>query len=177
MKKVILKDGTELTIREREEDDAAAWIDYVNKIGGESDFMTFGKNGCRNDLEREKQVIRDMRSQPNSVCLVGWIGNQLACSANLRAEQKERLAHNCEIGISVRKKYWHFGAASALLTELIDFARNRSSLKAVHLGVYENNKRAILLYEKFGFVTVGRFRNYFQVGGVYFDQILMDLYL
>ena len=71
----------------------------------------------------------------------------------------------------------NIGAASALLAELIGFAKNRPALRAIHLGVYENNERAISLYEEFGFVTVGRFRDYFQIDGKYFDEILMDLYL
>lgn len=177
MKKVRLKDGRELLIRPAEESDAEAIIDYINQVGGESDFLTFGKNGCPNDFEQEKQSIRDMRSRPNSTYLLGWVGGELAGLANLRAETKERVAHNGGFGISVRKKYWHLGAASALLTELIDFAKNRTALKAIHLGVYENNERAISLYEKFGFVTVGRHRDYFRIDGKYFDEIRMDLYL
>lgn len=176
MKRVRLKDGRELLIRLVEESDAEAVIDYINQVGGESDFLAFGKNGCPNDFEQEKQSIRNLRERPNSIYLLGWIGNELACSAVVRAETKERVAHNGELGITARKKYWHLGAASALLTELIDFAKNRTTLKAIHLGVYENNERAIPLYEKFGFVTVGRYRDYFRIGGKYFDGILMDLY-
>lgn len=177
MKTVRLKDGREMTIRPAEESDAEAMIDYLNHVGGESDFLTFGENGCRFDLEQEKQFIRDVRGQPNSAFFVGWIGSELACSANLMAESKERLAHNCELGISVRKKYWHFGAASALLTELIGFAEANQTLKTIHLDVYANNERAIRLYERFGFRQAGRLKNYFQVGGSYYDDVIMDLYL
>ena len=177
MEKVLLKDGRELLIRPAEENDAAAVIDYLNRVGGESDFLTFGENGCRFDLEQEKQFIRDMRARPNSVFLTGWVGDGLACSANLSAEQKERLAHNCEFGISVRKRYWHLGAASALLTELIGFAKENGTLRTIHLDVYGNNERAIRLYEKFGFRPVGRLKNYFQVRGSYYDDVIMDLYL
>lgn len=177
MKRVLLKDGRELLIRPAEESDAEAMIDYLNHIGGESDFLTFGKNGCRFTLEQEKQFIRDVRGRPNSAFFVGWAGGELACSANLMAESKERLAHNCELGISVRKQYWHLGAASALLTELIAFAQANKTLKTIRLDVYANNERAIRLYEKFGFRQAGRLKDYFQVDGSYYDDVIMDLYL
>lgn len=177
MKKVLLKDGRELLIRPAEEDDAAAVIEYINSVGGESNFLTYGKNGLRVTVERERGFLRDMRDQPGGICLTGWIGDELACFADLRAERKERLAHNCELGITVRKKYWDLGAASALLAELIGFAKGNPALKAIHLDVYGNNERAIRLYEKFGFQKVGRLKNYFRVGGSYYDDVIMDLYL
>ena len=177
MKTFRLKDGRELLIRPAQESDAEAIIDYINQVGGESNFLTFGKNGCPNDLKQEKQSIRDMSERPNSIYLLGWVGDELACLANLHSEIKERLAHNCELGISVRKKYWHLGAASALLTELIAFAEANETLKTVHLDVYGNNERAIRLYEKFGFRQAGRLKDYFQVDGSYYDDVIMDLHL
>lgn len=177
MGKVLLRDGRELFIRPAEEGDAAAVIEYMNLVGGESDFLTYGKNGCRYTVEEEKEFIGETRGLPDSICLSGWIGDELACFANLRAERKERLSHNCEMGVTVRKKYWGLGAASALLTELIGFAKENQTLRTIHLGVYGRNRRAIRLYEKFGFEAVGRHRDYFCVDGVYDDEILMDLHL
>ena len=177
MKKAPLKDGRELFIRPAEEGDAAAVLEYINLVGGESDFLTYGKDGCQFTVEQERTFLRDMRDQPGSICLAGWIGDELACFADLRAERKERLAHNCELGITVRKKYWGLGAASALLTELIGFAKENRTLRTIHLDVYGNNERAIRLYERFGFRRVGLLKDYFRVGGSYYDDVVMDLYL
>ena len=177
MEKVLLKDGRELSIRPAEEGDAAAILDYVNLVGGESDFLTYGKNGCRFTLEQEKEFLRDVRSSPADLYLVGFVGDELACCANVVEGRNKRVAHNCEFGITVRKKFWHLGAASALLGELIRFARDGGTIKTIHLGVYGRNGRAIRLYQKFGFETVGRHRNYFCVDGIYDDEVLMDLHL
>lgn len=177
MTKTVLKDGRELLIRPAEEDDAERLVAYMNLVGGESDFLTYGKNECRLTVEGERQFLQDLKTNPANFFLVGFIGEELACSANLAAESKERIRHNCELGITVRKKYWHLGAAGALLTELIRFARENETLRAIHLDVYANNERAIRLYEKFGFQSVGRIKNYFRVGEKYFDDLVMDLYL
>lgn len=175
MKEIKLKNGCVLTIRQASEDDGSKLLDYMNQVGGESNFLTFGKNECRNNEEQEKRFIQEMREQPGSIFLVGYVGDELACSADLRGGQKKRTAHNCDFGVTVRKKYWHMGMASALLSELIYFAKSSPVLRTIHLGVYENNSRAVRLYERLGFRQVGRYKNYFRVGDSYFDEILMDL--
>lgn len=177
MKKTILKNGRELFIRPAEESDAERLVEYMNLVGGESDFLTYGKNECRFTAETEKQFLRDQKKNPSSLFLVGLIGEELACSANLAAESKTRVTHNCELSITVRKKYWRLGAASALLTELIRFAKESGTLKIIHLDVYANNENAIRLYQAFGFQAAGRLKNYFRVGGNYYDDLIMDLHL
>lgn len=177
MTKVILKDGRELMIRRAEEKDAEQLVEYSNVVGGESDFLTYGKNECRFTVEEERQFLRDQQKNPSNIYLAGFIGDELACFANLAAENKKRIAHNCELGITVRKKYWNLGAASAVMKELIGFAKKSETLKAIHLDVYANNQSAIRLYEKFGFQTVGRIQNYFRVGNEYYDNLIMTLYL
>lgn len=44
MKEVVLKNKVKAIIREAKIEDAQNIISYLNKIGGESDFLTFGKN-------------------------------------------------------------------------------------------------------------------------------------
>lgn len=161
MEQARLKSGELLTIRKVREDDAEQLIGYLNTVGGESDFLTFGKNGCRFTVEEEKSYLHGLTVNPSNLFLVG--------------SENQRISHNCELGITVLKKFWHLGAASALLTELFRLIRSETAVQTVHLGVYENNERAVRLYEKFGFETVGRHRNYFHVGDRYYDEILMDL--
>lgn len=175
--KVILKDGRELLIRRAEEKDAQQLVEYMNLVGGESDFLTYGKNECRFTVEEERQFLRNQQKNPNNIYLAGFIGDELACFANLAAESKKRITHNCELGITVRKKYWNLGVASALMKELIRFARESETLRAIHLDVYANNQSAIRLYEKFGFQKVGRMKDYFRVGSQYYDKLMMSLYL
>lgn len=177
MKQAMLKNGQTLNLRKAVLQDAEKLIAYCNLVGGESNFLTYGKNGCNRTVEQERRFLAELQNQPNSIYLMGFIKGELVCSANLCAEQTERLAHNCELGITVQKKLWGLGAASILMWELIDFAKNQSTLRAIHLGVYADNEPAIHLYRKFGFQTVGRFQDYFLVDGRYCDELLMDLYL
>ena len=43
-KSIKLRDVTTLTIREAKKEDAAQILEYVNRIAGETNFLTFGPN-------------------------------------------------------------------------------------------------------------------------------------
>nr|WP_243110595.1 GNAT family N-acetyltransferase [Clostridium perfringens] len=63
------------------------------------------------------------------------------------------------------------------MEELIKFAKDKESIKTISLGVREYNVNAIKLYEKYGFKKIGIHKNYFNIEGSYYDEILMDLYI
>ncbi|MNP83052.1 hypothetical protein D3C76_1818760 [compost metagenome] len=50
-------------------------------------------------------------------------------------------------------------------------------IKNISLGVKSDNVNAIKLYEKHGFVKIGVHKNFFNIDGIYYDEILMDLNL
>jgi ribosomal-protein-alanine N-acetyltransferase len=60
--------------------------------------------------------------------------------------------------VSINKKYLGCGIASALLTMCIDHAKTHS-FKCIDLEVNKNNRRAIKLYKKFGFVEFDSINN------------------
>ncbi|GLU31661.1 ribosomal protein S18-alanine N-acetyltransferase [Trinickia caryophylli] len=64
------------------------------------------------------------------------------------------------LNLCVAPRAQHSGAGLALLREAARIART-TGLGGVLLEVRPSNVRAIRLYERFGFVTVGRRRNYY----------------
>ena len=64
------------------------------------------------------------------------------------------MKHYGTIGISVLKEYWGRGIATALLEKLISWFKEKG-IKKINLDVFENNEKAIKLYEKFGFKLEG----------------------
>lgn len=67
---------------------------------------------------------------------------------------------NAEYAISLRKGAQGRGVGYAATRELLDVAFNKLELEKVYLNVLSDNKRAIQLYEKCGFVLEGEFRNH-----------------
>lgn len=177
LKIIKLKSGKELLLRRPKEEDAEAMIEYLNIVGGESDNLLFGKNEFRLTIEQEKEYIKSINDNENSLMLLGIIDNKIISVSQVSVSNRKRIAHNSELAISVKKEYWGMGIGTAVMESLIDFARSSNTIKTISLGVKGSNKKAQHLYEKLGFEKVGVHKNFFNIDGNYDDEILMDLYL
>jgi ribosomal protein S18 acetylase RimI-like enzyme len=176
MKETILKDGRLLVLRKARISDAQRILGYLNTVGGESNNLMFGKNGCNLTIAQEAEHLSKLGSSPNTLLLIGLVGREMVSLSQARGETPQRAAHNFQLSITVRKPFWGLGIGSASMAELIHFSRERG-VRALHLGVRAGNEVAIKLYEKFGFERVGMHRGFFNIDGVFHDEILMDLYL
>ena len=174
---ITLADGPLLVVRKLTVEDAPAMIEYMNVIGGESDNLLRGKNEFDLTLEQEIERIEKDNNDPDIFMIVGVINGRIIGAAQLHGSSRKRIAHNSEMAISVRKEYWRKGVGTALMGELINHAKQRGTTKNISLGVRAGNSNAIKLYEKFGFEKIGFHKDYFNVDGTFYDEILMDLYL
>lgn len=52
------------------------------------------------------------------------------------------------------------------MEQIIDFAKNTAKTEIISLEVRSDNERAIALYQRFGFETVGTFDGYMRINGV-----------
>lgn len=171
------KDGKLFIIREATDQDAAGLIEYLNRIGGESDFLLAGADEWDITVAEEKKFLNEMNSNPNNLFRIAELAGEIAGVVSLKALSSKRVAHNCELGVSVRKKYWHQGIGSALMREAIAYARQSGTLKVIHLMVFASNHPAIALYQKLGFETIGINKDYVKLNGSYQDAVLMCLSL
>lgn len=177
MKEIKLKNGKTAILRSPIKEDAQAMIDYLNIIGGESDFITFGKNEFSMSVEAEQDYIERINSMNNSKNVLIIIENEIVGIASITSVQKERMKHNGTLGISIRKKYWGIGLGSEIMAYLIDWAKSNKITKKINLLVREDNIRGVKLYEKFGFEKEGLLKKDICVNGVYYNTIAMGLYI
>lgn len=177
LREIKLRNGQQLVLRKPTIEDAERIIKYANTVGGESDNLLFGKNEFHLTLEQEVEFIKKISVDDNMLMIVGIINDEIVSLSHIGSSNRKRIAHNSEISISVKKEYWRNGIATVVMEELIKFANQHSIIKNVSLAVKASNSNAIALYEKFGFEKVGMHKNYFNVNGIFDDEILMDLYL
>lgn len=177
MKEIKLKNGKTAILRSPIKEDAQAMIDYLNIIGGESDFITFGKNEFSMSVEAEQDYIERINSMNNSKNVLIIIENEIVGIASITSVQKERMKHNGTLGISIRKKYWGIGLGSEIMNYLIDWAKSNKITKKINLLVREDNIRGVKLYEKFGFEKEGILKKDICVNGIYHNTIAMGLYI
>lgn len=74
---------------------------------------------------------------------------------------------NAEYAISLRKMAQGKGIAKEATHEILKIAFGQYELERVYLNVLSDNKRAIHLYEKCGFVYEGEFRKHLFLRGEY----------
>lgn len=177
MKEIKLKNGKTAILRSPIKEDAQAMIDYLNIIGGESDFITFGKNEFSMSVEAEQDYIERVNSMNNSKNVLIIIENEIVGIASITSVQKERMKHNGTLGISLRKKYWGIGLGSEIMAYLIDWAKSNKITKKINLLVREDNIRGVKLYEKFGFEKEGLLKKDICVNSIYYNTIAMGLYI
>ncbi|HSQ90298.1 GNAT family protein [Romboutsia sp.] len=177
MKEIKLKNGETVILRTPTKEDAKAMIEYLNIIGGESDFITFGANEFTLSIEAEQQYIEKTNSMENCKNVLTIINDEIVGIASISSMQKERMKHNGTLGISFRKKYWGIGLGNEVMSCLIEWAKSNGITKKISLLVREDNERGIKLYEKFGFEREGLLKKDICVHGVYHNTITMGLYI
>ncbi len=177
IEKSTLYNGAEIHIRPAVPDDAPALLAYLNRVGGESDNLLFGRDGFPVNEAEERAFLAAKQADSVSLFLLGFVEETLAAVASLEAAPRERLSHTAELALTVARAHWGQGAGSAMMDALLRHARTEGKLELVHLAVRADNTAAIHLYKKFGFVKTGILPGFIRINGQHFDEILMTLEL
>lgn len=164
-----------LIIEKARPGDAAALLEYLKAVGGESDNLTFGAEGIPATLEEEETFLQKQAAQTRNVMLLAQENGEIVGDGHIEAFSR-RMSHRAGLGITVRKRAWGRGIGSALMERLIAHAREQK-IEIIELQVRSDNARAIRLYQKFGFVKIGHYPGFLKVNGADADCDLMNLYL
>lgn len=169
-----LADGKAIVLRSLEKQDAGAAIFCLRKVSGETAFLRREKDECGMTIAQEEDVILRKAENPREMLLGAFDGEKLVGMAGLNAiGSLSRVQHRASVGISLERAYWGQGIGSAMMSALIDAAR-QAGYEQVELDVVDNNTRALALYTRFGFVCVGRIPNALRYrDGRYADMCLM----
>lgn len=109
-------------------------------------------------VKRNEDFIINMDSNQHSFVAVTKSesgGDIIIGLAGLTVNANHRTRHSGAMGIMIHKDYQNMGVGTALMEAIIDVADNWLMLVRVELTVFQDNERAIHLYEKFGFEKEG----------------------
>ena len=154
-------------------EDAAALLEYLKIIGGETDNLSFGAEGVPLDEEAERAYLDMQAKSHDHIQLFAKVNGEIIGTASLN-RKPNRMHHRAEFGISLKKAWWGCGAATVLAHGVLDFARD-AGIEQVNLEVRSDNKRAIALYEKLGFRRLCTFPAFFKINEERIDFDLMNL--
>ena len=161
--------------------DASAIIAFMNRVGGESDNLTFGKDEFFiQDAPEEAKLIKRQQNQGGFV-LLAWAdisrkkgGPQLVGLLSVDRGTRTRLRHRGTLMLSVLKEYWHQGVGTRLLQQGVARAESDQTLDVLALEVRSDNAHAIRLYERFGFERTGTNRGLLKIADTLYDTHLMS---
>ncbi len=166
-----------LEIRKVTASDAKNILEYCKVIGGESDNLTFGAEGVDITVDREREYLESILHSDRQLYLVAVSDGEIVGTAVFTSFAKPRLAHRAEISLSVKKAMWGNHIGTRFMEKIIDFAKNTAKTEIISLEVRSDNRRAIALYEKFGFETVGTFPGFMKINGEEVNCDIMRLRL
>lgn len=175
MEQCILKDGRKYTIRKTIVADAEAMLEYVYKIGSESDNLTFGKGELNINLAQEEEFLESFSKKSNSLHIIAELDGMIIGSLNFTGGGRPRIAHTGEFGVSVLKEFWGQGLGTNLVEYMIRWSKETGIIRKINLRVRTDNLPAIQVYKKLGFREEGLITREFLINGKFFDLYSMGL--
>ncbi|NBI90182.1 GNAT family N-acetyltransferase [Lachnospiraceae bacterium] len=162
-----------IEIRELLPEDAEKMIEYLKKIGGETNNLTFGKEGLPITIEQEREFLLQSHISRQSVQYGAWECGEIIGHGNLSGFPR-RMGHRAEMSLAIVKSHWNKGIGSMVMEKIIEYAR-QNEVEIIQLEVRCDNENAIHVYEKYGFQHIGTIPAYFKIGNTYFDFEMMYL--
>jgi ribosomal protein S18 acetylase RimI-like enzyme len=107
-----------------------------------------------------------------AIHVVALAGDEVVGWCDLRPKTATTQRHSAVLGMGVVPEHRGQGLGSRMLARTLDTADARG-LRRAELVVREDNRPAIELYRRFGFVVEGRCRQYLRRDGVDFDALIM----
>lgn len=142
----------------------------VDSVAREGKYLAF-LEGPPLEMSRDfvMENIRD--NWPHFVAVsnnrvIGW--------CDITSLHRPVFAHSGSLGIGVLAGYRNQGIGEALIRTALEKAKD-IGLTRVELTVRENNKPAIALYEKIGFIKEGFHKNAVRIGSKYENHISMAM--
>ena len=129
-----------------------------------------------NSMEKMRRFYEQALLHENIIVLA-IIDRSDGCHiGNVSLQQIEWINRRAEFAIILgEKEYYGKGLATEAGTLIMDYGFDRLNLNSIWLGVHAENRVALALYKKLGFMEEGRARERFLRNGTISDQILMGL--
>lgn len=167
------KKGNTVVIRYPKWEDLDAATEYVNTLIEEDTFLMLPEKQTRKSEASWMTKTFDDIENNKKIHIVAEVNGQYAGNSEIRIHER-RQAHIGNIGISVAAQYREEGIGYELLWTLIKEAK-KADLKLLILHCFENNERALHLYEKLGFKKSGTVPGIYAYKGSYVGEVTLYL--
>lgn len=171
MKSYPTKNGRVVIVREASEKDARVMTDVVNSVALEKRYIVTEKS--REDWDK---AISEIREQKRGLLVVAQVNGKVVGMGHLTKGKWEKNRHVGFLGIVILTDFREIGIGTAMTDYMMRWAR-QERLEKISLSVFSTNKRAIRLYQKFGFELEGTIKRQYKIEGEYVDELFMRRFL
>ena len=155
-KTITLKDGRKCILRNGTEKDGKAVLDNFILTHEQTDNLLSYADESDITVEQEAQFLKSKTESAMEIEILAEVEGIVAGLAGIdQVGSKYKIRHRADFGISVDQAYWGLGIGRALLEACIEYAK-KARYEQMELSVIADNRRAIEMYEKAGFVEFGR---------------------
>src|SRR5262245_42091338 len=118
-KRVTLKDGRAVTLRNPTEGDAEALIAYLDIVRRETEFIMIDAEDDLPTLEAERAWVTRGNEGDGDIHIVGDAGGQIVAVAGIGRGRRRRTRHRGLVGVSALAAWCDCGLGTILMRELI----------------------------------------------------------
>jgi RimJ/RimL family protein N-acetyltransferase len=161
-----------IVVREACEADAGALLELQRGLDRETSMMMLEQDERTATVHEVSVRLQRISRTPNSTILVAAHGDEIVGYVEAEGGPYRRTRHSAYLVIGVRSAWHGRGLGGALLQAIERWARERG-VRRLELTVRVDNKRAIRLYERAGYVTEGVRRASLLLGGDVVDELAM----
>jgi diaminopimelate decarboxylase len=160
-------------IRPARPHDAAGFLAVYREVVAEERFLRT-ERAVRSVREARRWFRRPVTSE--QAFLVAVEGERVVGWLQILREPHPVVRHVATFGMAVAADRRGRGIGAALLAEALAWARSQQVAK-IEISVYPDNRAALALYRRFGFVEEGRLRRHSRKSFGDQDEILMGIWL
>jgi diaminopimelate decarboxylase len=153
--------------------DAAGFLAVYREVVAEERFLRT-ERAVRSVREARRWFRRPVTTE--QAFLLALEGERVVGWLQVMREQHPVVRHVATFGMAVAADRRGRGIGAALLAEALAWARSQQVAK-VEISVYPDNRAALALYRRFGFVEEGRLRRHSRKSFGDQDEILMGIWL
>lgn len=153
---ITLKDGRTCVIRNGMEQDAETVLSNYILTHSQTDFLTTYPEETTFTVDQEKEYLKKKADNDREIELVAEVDEKIIGTAGVdRIGTAEKIRHRASFGISIEEAFWGMGIGWALTNGCIECA-GTAGYSQIELEVVSDNRRALALYQRAGYVEYGR---------------------
>ncbi len=128
----------------------------------------------KHDLDDEVAKLEKLNQRPTSRLFVAETEGNLVGMVVCHGHDKERIRHQATVErFGVLPEYGGRGIGTLLTEHLLNWVKDETEILRLDLWVILSNPRIIPFYEKFGFRKEAVIGKTCQVGGQFYDSVIM----